>query len=163
MTRRHGALILAFLASAAARMPIGRYPSPSVALLLHKQQRVPTAKSASPLKITEAAAAAPPPIGAALDAAPRAHLFSGATRLARRALFSVVPSLVANHAARVFDMLPAMIRRPVEWALASLKALVVRAAAFCFGADEAAVETALRWIGGVLFVQLEQRAFKAFV
>ena len=157
---RHGALVLACLASAAARMPHAavRYPSPSVGLLLHKQQRVPT-----PLKIADAGAAAPP-IGAALDgAAPRGSLFSGATRFARRALLSVVPSLIATHAARAFDMLPGVIRRPVEWALASLKALLVRAAALCFGADEAAVETALRWIGGVLFVQFEKRALKVFM
>ena len=46
---------------------------------------------------------------------------------------------------------------------ATLKALLVRAAALCFGADEAAVETALRWIGGVLFVQFEKRALKVFM
>ena len=147
-----------------ARVEQSRFPTPSVGLLLFKQERLPEKVSVptaqKPLEAVSAYVHVPTLTEPRRWRERLSNTFGGTTQLLRRALLSVAPGLVVEAAKHVYTALPSVVRRPIEVALSSLHALIIRAAAFAFGADEDTVNKALRWVGALVFMQIEQRAVK---
>ena len=160
MARWVVAILLALATRAHARTPhlashverrLG--PPPSVALLLYKQKR-----PAVTLPVEAVAASVVEPVVRPFWRRGLARAFGGASKVARRAWMQVIPGLVIDGATKIFDMLPPVLKRPVQSVLSSVHALILHVAARVFGLDEDAVNTALRWAGRILLLQLEYRA-----